>query len=326
MLNFPFTSLEMTTAINRLPPKNKWLSNTGIYGVTKPVSTAVVLVGINEEGTVGLLTNSPRGSEGEIITKDAKHKVAISVAHFPSRDIITPGDIQGMQELAASGMVDTTFEDEFIKRLEKLRKYHDTMREYMRIAASRGVLRDKKGEMLSLFDVFGMEQTTIAFNLDNEATDVKAKCADVQDHIAEKMGDADYGKIEVPVGRTFFDKLRNHASVKEAYSLWANATGFTDPVDKPFEFGELSFRVVRGTVGGEPFVPATEGYPVIMGADGLYIDHNGPAHSVKAANQPGVDIYLTTKDLDHEGGVEIKAQSNPLPLCTNPAAIPKLTA
>lgn len=325
MENIPFTSLEITTAVNRSKPQNKWLSATGIYGSPIPVKSTVVIVGITEDGTVGLLENTARGDEGQHVGKNFKHKVPIEIPHFPTRDVITPDDIQGMQELAASGMVDTTFEIEFAKRLAMLRKHHDTMREYLRITASRGVLKDKSGELVNLYDAFGMEQTTITMGLEDSGTDVKAKCADIADHIADKMGDVDYDRIEVPVARDFFDAFRDHGSVKESYSLWSHATGLTDPVDKSFEFGGLYFRTVRGTVGGQPFVPAGEGYPVIIGAEGLYIDHNGPAHSTKMANKLGVDIYITSEDLDHEAGTELKAQSNPLPLCTNPAAIPKLT-
>jgi major capsid protein E len=328
-INFPYTGVELTTSINLTPSLPRWLSSLGVFGISKGVSTTVVGIGISADGRVVILEKKPRGDKGQALGSKSQQKRFIEIPHYPATATITPDDLQDMLKNAESEMTSVTFEDEMMDMLADLRSSHDLTREKLRWGAVKGMLADASGDILDLYSVLGQNQTTINFALDTAGTDVKAKCAAVVEHVSKNLKGESFTGIEVPVGKTFFDKLKNHSSVKEAYGQWSHSTQLTDPVDIPFNFGGLNFRRVLEyypNKNGEPtpVIDDNKGHPILLGTRKLYVDHNGPAHHISMVNQPGQDIVISEKILDHGEGVELKSQSNPLPVCTQPGAIPQL--
>jgi len=330
-MNFPYTGAEVTAMINLLQPRLRWLSSTAIFGVTKGVSTTNVGVGINKNGIISVLEKRARGSKGQSLAKDSQSLVYIEIPHFPTESVLQPSDIQDMMRVDQSGSTPLTFDDELMKRLAKFRQAHDLTRERLRWGAIKGQLEDKNGSILDLYEALGATKKTIDFALGDAGTDVKEKCAEVADHVARELKGEVFDRIEVPVGKDFFNKLRDHDSVKEAYGQWQHSTKLTDPTTTPFPFGELDFRVVREYYPDkngdlQPVVDPDKGHPILHGTTDLYVDHNGPADRMSMVNEPGQDIVLSVESLKHDKGVEIEGESNPLPICTQPGAIPELVA
>ena len=51
-----------------------------------------------------------------------------------------------------------------------------------------------------------------------------------------------------------------------------------------------------------------------------------PANYMETVNTIGLPYYAKQEPMDFDKGIEVETQSNPIHLCTRPAAICKLTA
>lgn len=72
-------------------------------------------------------------------------------------------------------------------------------------------------------------------------------------------------------------------------------------------------------------IPDNEAYAVPQGVTDLFISRFAPANYWETVNTIGVPYYAKIEPLEMNKGVNIEAQSNPLNLCTRPAAVIKLT-
>jgi hypothetical protein len=67
------------------------------------------------------------------------------------------------------------------------------------------------------------------------------------------------------------------------------------------------------------------GRVVPEGVRGLFITRNAPANTSAAVGTLGRPYYVTSEPMDHDQGIELKGQANPLSICTRPAAVIDVT-
>ena len=56
----------------------------------------------------------------------------------------------------------------------------------------------------------------------------------------------------------------------------------------------------------------------------FYKRYNAPAPQTSSVGTRGVPFYMTKKLLDHEAGIEIKTNTNPLFVCERPESLVEL--
>lgn len=333
-VNFPFTSLQLSNAVNRIPNNYGLLNALGLFPAEGSISTIVEIM--IEDGTIRVLAAKERGAPGTSNDRVPRKSYWVEVPHFPMEDLITPRDLQNMLEIVARSKTPRTLDHEMAKRLFTIRNKHAITLEWVRMGALKGVITDGNGDtLLDLYDFFGITKNTIDFVLGTSTTDVISKCDAVFQSIATNLKGEVMSRVEVIVSSTFFAKLITHPNVEKYWINWQASADYQNirrveaggQFGRVFDFQNIRFREYYGTapVGkplvSTPFVPANYGYGYPAGTMNTFETWNAPAHDIRVVNQPGQDIWISPKVLDHGEGVELKSQSNCLALCKRPEAL-----
>lgn len=319
------------------------------YFAGQGVSTESIVFD-KQTSTTSLIPRTDRRAGPQSAGKDRKVETfSLALPYFNHVEYVTPQDIQGHRKPGTPDGVES-LGSVIATKLEDMRLAADQTTEFMKIQAMKAVSIDPDGGVLAnMFDEFGVTQTVIDFDLDNPAADVDLKIAELKRTVAKnaKAGGR-VGRIEVMVSPEFFDKLVNHAKMREAY-LYYSANPKSDTVradlatfeswgvvdtfehkgllfwsyDAEFNIdnGDGTETTVRGVgqtsgIGSDGQVDV--GYTIVNGMRGLYRGYFGPANTLSGANTVGSEMfayqYRDPKDKYHEMELEM----SPLYIMTKP--------
>lgn len=337
--NFPYTSTHLTEQVNRIPNLFGLLQAIALFSSEGSIST-VVEIRI-EDGILRVLPAKERGAPGTEAEREPGRTLYFPVPHFPHRDLITPRDIQDMLVMVARSKRPATMDDEMAKRLLNIRNNHAITLEYVRMGAVKGQIKDGDGTTLyDLFDTFGIQKKVVHFALANAATDVMAKCEEVTDHVMTNLKGEVSNGIATIVSGSFFNKFVQHDKVRRHWENWQGASAIANMTrdrsggnwGREFEFGNLYFREYKGTFplkvnNNSTTVPAVEagkGHAYPTGTMDTFKTWFAPADTMSGANKPGDEVFISPKVLDHDKGVELWSESNPLAICKRPEVLVEL--
>lgn len=334
VINFPFTAQQLSASVNRIPNNYGLLNALGLFPSEGSISTIVEIT--IEDGTLRVLPAKERGAPGTSNDRGTRKSYWIEIPHFPMEDLITPNDLQNMYTIVGRSKGARTLDDEMAKRLFTIRNKHAVTLEWIRMGALKGVLTDGYGDTLvDLYQFFGITKNTIDFALGTDTTDVIDKCNQVFQSIATNLKGEVMTHPEVIVSSSFFNKFVQHPKVEKFWLNWQAAAALASgtrntlggQVGRTFEFQQIKWREYMGVVPvgktpvSTPLVPTNYGYAYPSGTQNTFETWNAPAVDIRAVNQPGQDIWISPKVLDHGAGVELKSQSNCLAICKRPEAL-----
>jgi hypothetical protein len=331
--NFPYTAVDLTEQINRIPNSYGLLAAMGLFSSEGSIST-VVEVRI-EDGIIRVLPAKERGAPGLLAQQGTGKSLFFTVPHFPEMDLIKPADIQNRLAAQGRSRVPVTLDDEIARRLLKIRTDHAVTLEYVRMGALKGVIVDGDGTTLyNLFTEFGIVKKTVDFVLGTATTDVIAKCEEVSDHIITNLKGEVSDGVEIQVSSGFFNKLIQHAKVEK---YWVQTQSAQELIrlerdrlggnwGRVFDFQNVRFRENKttfpvksgGSLTSVPAVAANKGHAYPTGTMQTFKTWFAPADTLEAANAPGDEIFVSPEILKHGKGVELWSESNPLALCNRP--------
>jgi hypothetical protein len=331
---FPYTSLQLSTAVNRIPNNYGLINVLGLFPAEGSVSTIIEIT--IEDGTIRVLPAKERGAPGTSGDRGGRKSFWVEIPHFPMEDLITPRDIQNMFTIAGRSKTPRTLDDEMAKRLFSIRNKHAITLEWIRMGALKGLLTDGNGDtLLDLYDFFGIDKVSIDFLLGTAGTDIIALCNQLRQSIATNLKGEVMTRPEVLVSTGFFNKFIQHANVEKFWVNWQAAGQFAagqfivagGQYGRVFEFQQILWREYYGTapvgkpVASVPFVPDQFGYAYPAGTMNTFETWYAPANDIRVANQPGQEVWVSPKVLDHGAGVELKSQSNCLAICKRPEVL-----
>lgn len=316
-----FNLVNMTKSIQVAPYAPKTLGQMNLFQ-TEGVNTTTVLLE-REGSTIQVLPTLPRGSAGTKKKHDKRKMRSLVVPHIPHEDEIRPDAIRGVREFDSSTQLKTVAKI-VSKHLAAMRENHEVTFEWHRVGAIQGLVKDADGSTLvNLFTEFGVTETEIFFDLDNN-TNVLATCESVKRALETALGADTYTQLVCICGDSFWDKLISNSSVKTAYERWQNGQ-FLRQVDRinGFEFGDITFKNYRGSINGTPFIPTDVGRIVPMGVPNVFKHFMAPADFNETVNTLGQLIYARQENRPFGRGVDIHTQSNPLIICRRPEILIK---
>lgn len=321
-INFSYTAQELTQAIDVLPNMYGRLEELNLMP-SKGVSTTLVRIS-RRNGYITVLPVRDRDGAASVGKSSNEDAIYLEIPHIPHIDKITPADLQDMLAFAANPMRPRTFEDALNEKLQAIKNKHAITREYFRMGALKGVIVDGEGSQLhDLYERFDIVKKTVDFELDDPDTNVLEKCAEVLRHIETNLQGEVMTGVRVLNSREFTGKLKSHPNVEKAYANWQAATALSTDTRKAFDFGGLIFEeynasatLMDGTSGR--FIDEGKGHAFPIGTMSTYATNDGPANNIGMVNMPGVEVYVSPKVLDHGEGIELKSESNPLPVCARP--------
>lgn len=328
-INFPYTQVQLTEQINRIPNNYGLLEEMNLFPTEGSASTLVEIR--FEDGVINVLPMVERGGPPSEAARGTGNAFYLEIPHFPHRDLITPDDLQNWLRLVGRQLQPKSMDDEVAKRLFDIRRKHAITREYIRMGALKLLIKDGAGQTIyNLASVFNIVRPTIFFDLTNADADIIAKCEAVLDHIQSNLKGETMSGIEILVSSSFFNKFVQHPKVEKYYINWSAAQALANPQrdyrgnnwGRVFPFSELLFREYKGVAplkgGSEAFVEAGKGYAFPAGTMNAFATYDGPAYHIDFVNDPGMEIYVSPLMLDHGAGVELMTQSNPLAVTRRP--------
>lgn len=323
-----FDMAAMTAAVNKLP--NLYNRLVPIFPESGITTTTLLVEQMN--GTLSIVRSRPRGAPADKVEADKRALRSFVIPHLPVEDTLLPQDYQNIRAFGSDNALESQ-SDILGRKLQKMKNVIDQTREHLRMGALKGIILDADGSTLSnLYTEFSIVQKTVDFALDDDETDVRAKCSEVVDHIETNLKGESMTGIHVFVDKTFFDALVSHPNVEKAFASYQIGNqNLAGDYRRRFEFGGLVFEVYSAVWTDKDgtsrlAIASGEGHAFPEGTGNTFEEVVAPGNMIEAVNTVGMPYYSSMYELPHGQGMSLWAESNPLPICKRPEVLVKVTA
>lgn len=318
--------------INEVPRTPTRIGDMGLFD-SAGMMTDILEVGLNSQ-TLALVPAVPRGSPSQPKALTVGALRYFKACHLPQRSSVLADALLYIR--ARTGTNLEAFTGGVRGKLDALLGVHrrdlDYTIEYHRLGAIKGLILNADGSViLDIYKEFEVEQQEQAMALGTPTTKVRQLILAVKRKVEDALGGIPYDRIHVFASPTFMDKFISHPDVEKAYERFDNGSALRDDSRKGFTFGStgVTFEEVNGNIGGAAAIPENEAIAFPVGVPNMFITRYAPADTIDAIgaeNQiDGLPFYSKVFPLQHDKGLEVVSQSNPLNLNTRPRAVIKLT-
>lgn len=326
--NDAFSVSSLTQTIIDVPRVPTRLGDMGLfreYGISTPTMM------IERKGAhLSLVPTAPRGGVRQTIGSNNRKLIPVAAVHLPQGATIMADEVYGVRAFGSETEVES-MQNLVREKLTQAKMNLDLTLEYHRVGALKGKVMDADGisEILDVYDLFGMTQETMPWNIATPATaaDPKALCISLKRKVRDKLGGRSFTRVRAMVSEGFFDDLIAHNAMKAAYERWQDgAFARQDQSTADFEFAGVVFSIYEGGTAGGDFVEDGFGYAYPEGVPNMFQTAFAPADYMETVNTQGLPYYAKQEVMKFNKGVEMEAQSNPISLNTLPEAVIRLTA
>ncbi len=314
-----FSLSALTYAINQIPYKPGRIGELGWFEEQGETSTTAQIE--EQSGVLSLVTVLPRGANGTVITSEKRNARPFTIPHIPALASIMADEVQNVRAFGQEAQAKTV-SDVQARYLQRLRDSIEYAIESHRLSTVMGNYIDNTGASISLFTAFGVTQQTEALALTTSTTKLRQKVLSVLTKIENALAGVMYNKVRILCGANVWAEFIEHDAVKNTLQYQDSAALRGDP-RAALEWGGALWERYRGTAAVK--IPDDEAYAVPEGVPGLFLTRFSPANYNETVNTVGLPLYAKAEPMAFGKGVNIEAQSNPLNLCTRPAAVIKLT-
>lgn len=317
-----FTTTALTAAILDQPYQPGLIRDLGLFS-SDGVQTLTVIIE-RDKDLLNLVAASERGAVGQVRAKPKRDALSFIIPHLQENGAVMADSVQGVRQF---GTVDQhqTVEQERDKELERMARNLDFTQEYHRLGALQGIVLDADGvtELVNLWDAFGIEQPTpIGIPVaDEDGADgvIMQRCHQVNYEMEEALDGIPFTGVHALVDNGFWTKLTTHPEVRETFKYQQGERNRQGELNAPFEYGDIVWHRYRGR--GPCAIPANSAQFFPVGVPDLFITRYGPADYINTVNTKGLPRYASAEVMDHQKGVSLEAQANPLHLCTRPRVL-----
>ena len=331
-----FASDALTEAVNIAPYRTGRPAQLGIFTDT-PILTTYVRLGVQERDLI-LIPARERGGESNLnIRPDRKGVVDFHIPHFPLDDTIKPSDIQNLVAWDSEYVMES-LTGVYMQRLDDIREKHHQTHSYLDWGALNGIVIDATGKLLvNIYEEFGIDPTEVFFDLDTTTTDIAELNRSAKAIIRKELRGSPVTGMRALAGKEFFDRYVSHKFVKEQLAQYSGQTPNPnrDDVEDVFTFAgltlerideEFQYRQPDGTLVTREAVAEDEAILVPLGSQ-YFKRYVAPPDTLSGANKKPKEaekIFISTKEMDHDKGMEIHSESNVLPICQRPNLMVRL--
>ena len=331
-----FAADALTEAINIAPYQTGRPAQLGIFTDT-PINTTYVRLGVQERDLI-LIPSKERGGESNLnMRPERKGVVDFQIPHFPLDDTIRPSDIQNLVAWDSEYVMES-LTGVYMQRLDDIREKHHQTHSHLEWGALNGIVIDATGkELVNIYEEFDIEPTEVLFNLEAAATDIAELNRTAKAIIRKELRGTPVTGMRALAGKEFFDRYVSHPFVKEQLAQYSGQTPNPnrDDVEDIFTFAgltlerideEFHYRQPDGTLITREAVAEDEAILVPLGSQ-YFKRYVAPPDTLAGANKkPKVEekIFISTRELAHDKGMDIHSESNVLPLCQRPNLMVRL--
>jgi len=324
----------LTLALNQVPYVPGLIGRLNLFE-EKRLATTTTMIEVRGE-RLALVPERPRGAPPTPDVHEGSQLVPVAIPHFPIRTSLYADAVQNVRAFGTEDQLQTVV-GIVNEREASLGRRLDLTLEYLRLGAVKGIIttaadRDT-GAPLQQYDLFNAFHVTPqpllnwpiigAGNTGDSAAWAGQLTALVND-LGRKMADAIsggmYQRIHGIAGKTFFDAFAMHPE-RRATLIYLTPADAANNLGAQVSFKEVTIEEYRGRVGSIQFVEDDKCYFFPVGAPDLFIEPYAPADYMETVNTIALPRYSKMRELDFDKGVEIEAQMNVLPMCSQPRTL-----
>lgn len=329
----PFSASTLTEGLNLIQQTYGLIAELGIFAFKGVPTTSVSIE--SRKGQLVLLSTKERGKPGAQKDGVKRNVKDFSIPHIPYDSVLLPSDYQNVRAFGKTDTLDS-LPTALAERLADMKADHDITHEYMRMQCLKGKFIDGNGNVIyDWFNEFNIKQVVVKFDLSDPDFDVKAACRKVSRSIRNGLFGDVMSSVRVLVSPDFMDALTNHKQVKDAYQRWNDGEALRNDNGGGFYFAGLTFQEYDASASVltenkeevvKQFIEPATGYAFPLGTRQTFRHFGAPATFNNAVNTIGLPYYASAQPGDHDIGVDIHTQSNPLFICQRPSTLVKITA
>lgn len=321
-----FSVSQLSQTIVDIPRVPTLLGDMGLfrqYGIT---TTSMM---IERKGkSLSLVPSAPRGGIRQPVGSGNRKLIPVAGVHLPQSGTVMADEVQNVRAFGSETEV-MQVQNVTREKLAVMKEQADLTLEYHRVGAVKGKVLDADGsEILDVYDLFGMNQETVPFNIatSNSTVDLKAKVVSVKRKIREALGGRASAGTLVICSEGWFDKFTGHDKMAKAWERWQDGAFFRqDQSEADFAFAGVTFRIYSGGTSAGDFIPDGEAFAIPLGVPGMFQQAFAPADYMETVNTMGAPYYAKQERMKFDRGVELESQTNPITLNTLPEATLRLT-
>lgn len=316
------SSVELTAAINRAPFNPGTIAKMKLF-TESGISTTEAVIDYATD-VISIIPTAPRGGVAEPYTSRTEDGVKISALHIPTRGSVYADEVQDKRLFGTSDLDSPNALRD--RKMSGLRKNIEATIENMRFGAIRGKVLDFDGsELLDLYAIFGITQTSLSLDLGVSTTPVLIRVIDAERASEDALGGDTPSGFVALASPLFMDKLRQNPAYDTSLRYGRPSALMAD-FRTGITIGNTTFIECRSTPGLPVRIPAGEAYLVPHGISDLLLTRYAPGDYMESVNSPGLPIYAKSEPMGYDKGYSLEAQSNPINFCSRPGAIIRLTA
>lgn len=324
----PFELTDLSDELMIIPNTYGLINELGIFTPT-PVSQTTVTIE-SSEGTLGVLTDTYRGSR-QLANKDDTRKLrSFPLAYFAVSDYVTPQDVQGKRR-AGSDQAETV-DAVVARKLERMRRNFAVTLEVARakMITTGDAYAPNATISENAYTSFGITRTEVDFVLGTSTTNLNSKINQVVQTIQDNIQSGEMvSGVTVLCSTTFFDKLVDHAYVKESFKYYSSTieplrNSLRSGMYRRFEYKGVTFIDYNGSYNGTALIPAGDAYALPNGTTDMFKSFFGPANKFSYSNVLGQEAYAFRYDSANDETITLEGESSFLNLMTRPQAVLRL--
>lgn len=313
-------AVTLTDAVERLPVPQGQFGDNSVFSSEGVPTTKVA---INESnGKLILVDDTSRDDTPKNVGKDKPRSITLETMHLPLEDTLRADDLQDRFTMGGGSSSDAAL-DAINKKMLRLKSSIAVTKEFHRLGAVQGMLRNKEGgKIYDFYEIFGLERRRKEFVATDEKQKLRQLLMPILREGEKQLHDQMNIKWKCVCSGQFFDWLVDHLSVQKTYEGWAAAReqGGGD-VRKGFVFAGIEWTDYNINIGGTDFIKSGEAHLYPSGGMGIFNEVHAPANYMSTVNTMGLEYYAMAEPLPMDKGYKVEVQSNPLPWCAYPGAL-----
>jgi hypothetical protein len=315
----PFSIRALTDAQTAIPYKPKELGQWLDWDIRGEVTDKLSIE--MKEGTLSVLQEMPRGAPGQTVEEGNRKLVSATIPHYPQTQTIKPAEFQGKRVFGSDNELETA-EMRKNEKQQLLRDANEITWEFLKAGAIQGVTLQKNGDVSQdWFNLFGVQRNIHEIDFTNVNADLNEEVLLAKEKSEDELGDTSADGYILICGRNMHSKFRTHKSTKAAFDRLDYSQFFRSDVRPGFQLSS-DVNIVsygRAKVGDTWFIDPDEAF--LCPRAPIYKGRFAPADMLDAANTIGIPEYVSSKVLDHNKGIELFAETNPIFWVARPRAI-----
>jgi hypothetical protein len=324
----------LTLALNQVPYVPGLIGRLNLFE-EKRLSTTTTMIEVRGE-RLALVPERPRGAPPTPDVRDASALIPVGVPHFPIRSSIYADSVQNVRAFGTEDQLATVMS--VVNEHEaSLGRRLDLTLEYLRLGAVKGIVTTAADrvtgaplQQYNLFTAFNVPaQTTLnwpiigAGNTGDAAAwagQLTALTNDLGRKMANAMSGGMYQRIHGIAGKTFFDAFAMHPE-RRASLIYLTPVPIEANLGAQVSFKDVTIEEYRGQVGAIQFVADDMCHFFPVGAPDLFAELYAPADYMETVNTLALPRYSKMEAMDFDKGVQLEAQMNVMPICTQPRTL-----